>query len=185
MTKYNRYRSIYPHDELMERLRRIKHVALDMDGTIYMGATLFDFTKAFLQGLRESAIRYSFLTNNPSSSIADYLAKLKRLGIEATSEEMYSTAVATIDYLKKYYPAAKRLFCVGTPSMIQQFEQAGFVMTADSADDRPDALIVAFDKTLTYDKLCRAAWWITQDVPYIATNPDYVCPTDQRTVLVD
>lgn len=185
MAEFNRYRSIYSHEELMERLRRIKHVALDMDGTIYMGATLFDYTKPFLQGLRDGAIRYSFLTNNPSSSIADYLAKLERLGIEATREEMYSTAVATIDYVKSHYPEAKRLYCVGTPSMIQQFEEAGFEMTTDSADDRPDVLIVAFDKTLTYAKLCRAAWWITQDVPYIATNPDYVCPTDQPTVLVD
>lgn len=44
---------------------------------------------------------------------------------------------------------------------------------------------MAFDTTLTYSRLCRAAWWAAQGIPYIATNPDRVCPTDQPTVLVD
>lgn len=185
MSKFNRYRSIYSHEELMDKLRRLKHVALDMDGTIYMGTTLFPYTKPFLAGVKELGLGYSFLTNNPSSSIADYLAKLARLGVEATEEEMYTTALATIDYIKTHYPEAKRLFMLGTPSMITEFEKAGFESTTDDANDRPDVLVVAFDKSLVYERLCRAAWWISQGVPYIATNPDRVCPTDQPVVLVD
>ena len=169
----------------MDKLHRLKHVALDMDGTIYMGTTLFPYTKPFLAGVKELGLGYSFLTNNPSSSIADYLAKLARLGVEATEEEMYTTALATIDYIKTHYPEAKRLFMLGTPSMITEFEKAGFESTTDDANDRPDVLVVAFDKSLVYERLCRAAWWISQGVPYIATNPDRVCPTDQPVVLVD
>ena len=161
------------------------HVALDMDGTIYMGMSLFPYTKPFLAGLKEMGIGYSFLTNNPSKSIADYLHKLDVLGIHATREEMYTTALATIDYIREHYPAAKRLFLLGTPSMISEFEAAGFESAADSADDVPDVVVAAFDMTLQYDRLCRAAWWVSQGVPYIATNPDRVCPTDQPTVLVD
>ena len=185
MSQFNRSRSIYSHEELMARLAHLKHVALDMDGTIYMGTTLFPYTKPFLAGVKELGLGYSFLTNNPSSSIADYLAKLARLGVEATEEEMYSTALATIDYIKTHYPEAKRLFMLGTPSMITEFEKAGFESATDDAADRPDVLVVAFDKSLVYERLCRAAWWISQGVPYIATNPDRVCPTDQPVVLVD
>lgn len=185
MQEFHKYRSVYGHEELMARLCRIRHVALDMDGTIYMGMSLFPFTKPFLAGLREAGIGYSFLTNNPSKSIADYLHKLETLGIRATRDEMYTTALATIDYIRTHHPAAKRLFLLGTPSMISEFEAAGFESAADSPDDVPDAIVAAFDMTLRYDRLCRAAWWISQGVPYIATNPDRVCPTDQRTVLVD
>ena len=185
MVTFNKYRSIYAHEELMERLRKLKHFALDMDGTIYLGTTLFPYTKAFLGGVKKMGLNYSFLTNNPSAGIADYLAKLAKLGIEATREEMYTTSIATIDYIKTHYPEAKRLFLLGTPSMIAEFEKAGFISTTDSADDVPDAVIVAFDKTLQYDRLCRAAWWISQGLPYVATNPDRVCPTDQKVVLVD
>ncbi len=185
MNGFHAYRSAYTHDELMQRLRRIRHVALDMDGTIYMGDTLFSYTPAFLQELRDMGIGYSFLTNNPSKNIADYLHKLAALGIRATREEMYTTALAAIDYIRAHHPAARRLFLLGTPSMISEFEAAGFVSTGDSAADRPDAIVAAFDRTLTYERLCRAAWWIAQGIPYIATNPDRVCPTDQPTVLVD
>ncbi len=185
MASFHRYRSIYSEEELMQRLRRIRHIAFDMDGTIYMGMSLFPFTKPVLAGLREQGIGYSFLTNNPSKSIADYLHKLEKLGIAATRDEMYTTALATIDYIRAHYPEARRLFLLGTPSMISEFEAAGFESAADSPEDRPDVIVAAFDMTLSYDRLCRAAWWISQGVPYIATNPDRVCPTDQPTVLVD
>ena len=185
MSNFEKYRSVYDDEQLLEHLAHIKHVALDMDGTIYMGMSLFPYTKKFLSGLKELGIGYSFLTNNPSKSINDYLQKLSKLGITATRDEMYTTALATIDYIKEHYPTAKRLFLLGTPSMISEFEAAGFESAADDAADVPDVVVAAFDMTLQYDRLCRASWWVSQGVPYIATNPDRVCPTDQPTVLVD
>ena len=110
---------------------------------------------------------------------------LKELKIPVELENMYTSAQATIDYLHLHHPEYKRLFILGTSSMIAEFESAGFVSTSESASDVPDAVIVSFDKSLVYNRLCRAAWWIQQKLPYIATNPDKVCPTDQPTVLVD
>ena len=181
--KENHNKNITP--ELRERLSKIKHLALDMDGTIYLGSTLFPYTLKFLSDMKEAGIGYSFLTNNPSRSVADYLKKLEGLGIQADEENMYTTSLAAIDYIKTHYPEAKRIFFLGTPSMISQFEKAGFEACADDPDDVPDALVVAFDMDLNYPKLCRAAWWASQGIPYIATNPDRVCPTDQKVVLVD
>ena len=166
-------------------LRRIRHVALDMDGTIYKGGTLFACTQPFLQQLRTLGIGYSFLTNNPSKSVPDYLAHLARMGLPATAAELHTSAQATIDYLRRKYPHVKRLFALGTPSMLAEFAGAGFVLTADDARDEPDAVVVGFDLTLAYARLCRAAWWIAQQKLFVATNPDAVCPTDQPTVLVD
>lgn len=171
--------------KIKEQLIRIKHVALDMDGTIYMGNSIFPFTIPFLEKLDGMGISYSFLTNNPSKSIDDYLKKLSNMGIHATEEEIYNTTIATIDYIHTHYPKAKKLFLLGTPSMISQFEKAGFISTSDDPDDLPDIIVAAFDMTLSYSRLCRAAWWISQGLPYIATNPDRVCPTNERTILVD
>ena len=179
----NHNKTISP--ELKEKLSKIRHLALDMDGTIYLGSTLFPFTKKFLSDMTQAGISYSFLTNNPSKSVADYLKKLEGLGIDANEDNMYTTSLAAIDYIKSHYPEAKRLFLMGTPSMITQFEKAGYISCADDPDDVPDVLVVAFDMTLEYSRLCRASWWASQGIPYVATNPDRVCPTDQRTVLVD
>lgn len=172
-------------EDLRTRLRNIRHVALDMDGTIYKGSTLFPFTISFLNTLKELGIGYSFLTNNPSKSIVDYLEHLNKMGITATREEMYTTAVATIEYLQNNFPEVKRLFILGTSSMINEFQDAGFVSVEDDPNDVPDAVVVGFDKSLTYSRLCRAAWWISRGMQYVATNPDKVCPTDQPVILVD
>ena len=180
MKPFDKYCSTLSDEALMAACSRIRHVALDMDGTIYMGSTLFPCTIPFLEMLRENGIGYSFLTNNPTRSTDDYLKKLEGLGIHTPREAMTTSAVSTIDYIRLHHPEARRLFLLGTPSMV-----AGFEAAADSADDRPDLLVVAFDTTLTYSRLCRAAWWAAQGIPYIATNPDRVCPTDQPTVLVD
>ncbi|MDR0574626.1 MAG: HAD-IIA family hydrolase [Tannerella sp.] len=170
---------------MKNKLSKIKHVALDMDGTIYMGDTLFPYTIPFLEKLKRMNISYSFLTNNPSKSIDDYLSKLKKMGIHAERQEVYTTTGATIDYIKERYPEAKRLFLLGTDSMISQFEKAGFASTGDTPGDIPDIIVAAFDTSLTYSRLCRATWWVSLGIPYIATNPDYICPTDQPTILVD
>ena len=171
--------------EQKEKLRGIRHLALDMDGTIYLGNSIFPFTVRTLEKMKRNGVGYSFLTNNPTKSVDDYLAKLAKMGIIADRENMYSSAVATIDYIRKTYLQVRRLFILGTPSMTSQFEEAGFVSSADDPDDVPQMLGIAFDPTLTYSRLCRATWWAKQGIPYIATNPDWVCPTDERTILVD
>ncbi len=166
-------------------LRRIRHLALDLDGTVYKGGTLFPFSRPFLALMRELGIGCTFLTNNPSKSAADYRASLTRLGIDCSPEQIYTSSLATIDWLRRERPQIRRLFALGTPSMLAEFSAAGFTFTADDPADAPDAVLVSFDLTLTYARLCRAAWWIKDGKPFLATNPDLVCPTDQPNVLVD
>ena len=173
------------NDAVNRRLRKVRHLALDLDGTLYKGGTLFDATAPFLCLLRELGVGYTFLTNNPSRSVEDYLAHLRRLGISAAPEQLYTSAQATIEYLRHTWPTIRRLFVLGTPSMCDQFAAAGFALLPDSPDHTPDAVVVGFDSTLTYPRLCRAAWWINQGQPWFATNPDRICPTDQPTTLVD
>lgn len=171
--------------ELTQRLREVRHVALDMDGTIYRGGTLFPWTNPFLALLAELGISYSFLTNNSSKSSQDYLKHLARLGLHATAEQLFTSTQATVQYLRDAYPSARRLFVLGTVSMRAELTADGYVMTEDSAADEPDAVVLGFDLELAYPRLCRAAWWVKQGKPYLASHPDLVCPTDAPTVLVD
>ena len=167
------------------RLNDIRHVALDMDGTIYSGGTLFASTLPFLALMGELGIGHTFLTNNSSKSSRDYLARLRQIGITATPDQLYTSTQATIEYLRQQMPAVRRLFVLGTASMGRELEGTGFVLTADSASDEPDGVLVGFDTELTFSRLCRAAYWIRKGKPFVATHPDRVCPTDQPTVLVD
>jgi NagD protein len=172
-------------DPLEHRLKQLRHLALDMDGTIYRGSSLFAFTNSFLASLADLGISYSFLTNNSSKSVQGYVAHLSKMGVTVTAEQIYTSTQATLEYLRGTRPEIKRLFVLGTPGMSEEVAAAGYILTADSALDEPDAVFVGFDTGLVYPRLCRAAYWIKQGKPFIATHPDRVCPTDQPTVLVD
>lgn len=162
-------------------LHNIRHLVLDMDGTIYSGSTLFACTLPFLRRLSELRIGHTFITNNSSRGIPDYVEKLRRLGIAAESSDIYTSTDAVMDYLRAELPAVRRLWLLGTSSMSRQLQEAGYVV----GDEDPEAVVVGYDVGLTYERLCRAAWWISRGLPFVASHPDRVCPTDQPTVLVD
>jgi HAD superfamily hydrolase (TIGR01450 family) len=162
-------------------LSRLSHLVLDLDGTLYRGNRLFDATLPFLAKLRTWGIGYTFLTNNTSRSKLEYVKKLQRFGIDAVESQIYTPADSAIVYLREHLPNVKKLALLGTPSLCRQFEEAGFVIDWEA----PQAVVVGFDTTLTYDRLCRTAYWIAAGLPYIATHSDLVCPTDEPMVLVD
>jgi NagD protein len=162
-------------------LSKIRHLVLDMDGTLYLGGTLFSETLPFLATLDRLGIGYSFVTNNCSRSRAEYVKHLGEMGIDAPLESLWTSAQATIFYLRSELPKVKRLFVLGTDGLNDEFREAGFGVV----DVQPDAVVVGFDMDLTYNRLAQTAYWISKDLPYIATHPDRVCPTDKPIVLPD
>ncbi len=159
-----------------EILKRVNLYLFDMDGTLYLGDRLFDFTKELLEKIRQSGGKYLFMTNNSSKSVLSYVEKLKRLGIESCYDDFMTSSQATVYYLKKYHPAA-RLYVCGTESLKKELESNGFPVTENLSD--VDAVIMGNDTELTFKKLDDVSRLLTaRDLPYIATNPDYVCPTE-------
>ena len=166
-------------------LAKIRHLVFDMDGTIYQGKTLFSYTKEAFSIFERCGVAYTYLTNNSSTSARDYLEKIRRFGLNGSEENIYTSSLATLDYLHKTYPNVRSLYLLGTESLKREFVEAGYRIISEHDEDEPELVVVAFDTSMTYDRLCKAAWWVKQGKPYIATHPDAVCPTDLPTVLVD
>ena len=171
--------------ETEDKIKNLKHIVFDLDGTLYKGKTLFPTTIPLLNLLDSLNISYTFITNNSSLDAKGYVKKLNKLGIPASIDNVFTSGLATISWLKKNMPYAKKLFILGTRALRKEFSENGFVITGEDPESPPDAVIVGFDKELYYGKLCMAAWWISQGKPYIATHPDRMCPTDEKIWLVD
>jgi HAD superfamily hydrolase (TIGR01457 family) len=159
-----------------EWLQNLKCFALDMDGTIYLGKKLLPGALEFLDYLQQSGRKYLFLTNNSSKNKLSYVKKLQDLGIPASPEQVMTSGEATALYLGEVKPGG-RIFLLGTPDLEQEFQAHGFVLTAQ----KPDYVVLGFDQTLTYAKLVEACHLIREGVPFIATHPDFNCPTDERS----
>ncbi len=165
----------------ISQLRQIRLYLFDMDGTLYLGDRLFDFTPELLDTIRRTGRRYLFMTNNSSKSVEDYIIKLKKLGISACCEDFITSSQATAYYLKLHYPN-HRLYVCGTQSLKRELQTEGFSITEKL--DEVDCIVMGFDTELTFKKLedvCRLLS-ANPDLPYIATNPDYVCPTEFGSV---
>lgn len=161
-------------------LTPIRLFCFDMDGTLYLGNRLFDFTKELLRAIRAAGRQYLFITNNSSKSVNAYVEKLGRLGIEATPEDFLTSSQATAFYLQQHHPG-KRLYVAGTALLKAELFKAGFEITEDL--EKTECIVMGFDTELTFQKLedvCRML--CTRDLPYLATNPDYVCPTEFGSV---
>ena len=158
----------------MSNLKDKKLFLLDMDGTIYLDNDLFDGTLEFLEQVKNNGGRYIFITNNSSKSVDKYVEKLASLGIEATADDFLTSTNATVLYLqKKNY---KKIYAFGTTSFKEQLAEGGLPIT-DKLEDDIDCLCMGFDTELTFQKLEDACILLGRGVDYIATNPDWVCPT--------
>ena len=159
----------------MGRLQDKRLFLLDMDGTIYLDDRLFDGVTAFLSRIREKGGRYLFLTNNSSKGVEGYIEKLNGMGI-ATGREDYLTSVdAAIDLLRRRYPG-RRCYVQGTRSFYDQLAAAGIPVTCDR-EDGAEILLSGFDRELTFQKLEDSCILLNRGVTWLATNPDWVCPT--------
>jgi len=156
--------------------RHKKIVFLDLDGTVYMGDALLPGAQAFLQYLRDRGIRTYFLSNNSSRSPQDYAAKLTRLGIPTTEEDILLSTDGLIAYLKDH--GVTGIYAVGTRSMLEMMRREG--LQVDAAD--PAFVVLGFDTELTYAKLRKAALYLQQGVELLATHPDVVCPTPEGPI---
>ena len=159
----------------MPQLSNKKLFLLDMDGTIYLDNDLFPGTIPFLDHVRSIGGRYLFLTNNSSRSVSAYVKKLGRLGITATAEDFLTSVNALIADLKQR-PPYRLCYAFGTESFRAQLWEAGISVT-DKLEDGIDCLLIAFDTELNFQKLEDACILLNRGVDFIATNPDWVCPT--------
>jgi len=158
----------------MKNLKNKKLFLLDMDGTIYLDTELFDGTIDFLEYVKSIGGKYMFVTNNSSKSVDKYIEKLASLGINSTADDFLTSTNATISYLnKKNY---KKIYAFGTESFQVQLSEANLPITT-KLDDDIDCLCMGFDTELTFQKLEDACILLGRGVDYIATNPDWVCPT--------
>ncbi len=161
-------------------ISKMKLFLFDMDGTLYLGDRLYPFTKELLQAIRDKGGKYLFMTNNSSKSVSDYVKKLEKLGIPATKEDFITSSQATAYYLHKHHEG-QTLYVCGTESLKEELRSEGFTVTEDI--DKTQCIVMGFDTELTFQKLYDVSYLLlTRDIPYIATNPDLVCPTEFGSV---
>lgn len=162
---------------MKENIKNKKLFLFDMDGTIYNEDKLFSGTLELMNQIKKNGGRYVFITNNSSKSLYDYIEKINKLGIEATADNFYTSTQATIEYLKNNFKN-KKIYCMGTKSLIEELEKNNLNIVTEYIDDI-DIVLLGFDTELNYLKIKDVCKILNKsDIVYIATNPDLACPVE-------
>lgn len=148
---------------------------LDMDGTLYLGDRIFPDTVDFLEAIKQSGANYIFLTNNSSRGTQDYVRKLRGMGISVNQGDFFTSTHAAISFIINEN-RWKKIYALGTSSFKRQLLDAKLPII-DVFEKDIDCLLLGYDTELTYQKLVDASQLLDLGVDYLATNPDWVCPT--------
>ena len=151
----------------------VKMFVLDMDGTFYLGDRLIEGSLDFLEKVKATGRRFVFFTNNSSRIPSFYQKKLEKMGCFVDKSEVITSGNVTIAYLQTHY-ADKKIYLVGTPLLVESFEEAGINLVQED----PDVVVVGFDTTLTYEKLEKACTYVRNGATFLATHLDINCPTE-------
>lgn len=154
-------------------LKKKKLFVLDMDGTFYLGNKLIDGSLDFIRKVEATGKQYLFFTNNSSKTSEFYIKKLAGMGLDIRKDQIITSGDVTINYLKKYYNG-KKIYLMATDIVEKHFYDSGINLCKENAD----AVVIAFDTSLTYEKLTLACTLIRNGSDFIATHPDFNCPTE-------
>lgn len=152
---------------------------IDLDGTTYKGTKRIPAAARFIKRLQDADKTVLFVTNN-STRTPEFVANNLRENhqINVTADNVYTTALATADYLNKVAGDRRRVYVVGESGLRKALEQRHFQLT----DQQPDYVVVGLDSQVTYAKLETAVLLIRAGATFIGTNADSNLPNERGMV---
>lgn len=146
---------------------------IDMDGVIYRGSEPIAGAAEFIRHLQEERIPYLFLTNNSTYTPFDVVVKLRKFAIETSSEHVYTSALATAEFVHKQRPDGTA-FVIGEGGLLNALADVGYAISRE----HPGYVIVGEGRVLNFELVEHAHRFIANGSALISTNSDTWCPTD-------
>lgn len=151
---------------------------LDLDGVLYRGPHA---VPGAAEALGQVDLPRAFVTNNASRTPQDVAAQLTGLGIEASPEQVTTSAQAGAALVVSRLGVGASVLAVGGPGVRLAVLEAGLV-PADSPSPTPDAVLQGFGRQVAWGDLCDAVVAIAAGALWVATNTDLTIPTERGTM---
>ena len=146
---------------------------LDMDGTFYLGNNILPGSLDFIDAVTKSGRDYLFLTNNSSHNADYYVKRLAGMGLDVNREKILTSGQATALKAVELFPG-KKAYVLGNEYLLDELAKDGVLID----QVHPDFVIIGYDTTLTYATMTQVCDFVRAGLPYIATHPDFNCPTE-------
>ena len=148
-----------------------RYFIVDMDGTFYLDGTIIPGADRFLRRAKDCGKDFFFFTNNSSNNVQSCCARLAQMGFPVEEQTVIISSHVAIAYIQEHHPGAA-VYLLGNEKLTADIEAAGIRLV----QEKPEVVLLGFDTTLTYEKIRKAAQFITDGAVYLATHPDKTCP---------
>ena len=156
----------------MTKRREICSWLMDMDGVLVREQNAIPGADGFLALLRDQGLPFLVLTNNSMYTRRDLAARLRTLGLEVPEEAIWTSALATADFLAQQRPGGTA-FTIGEAGLTTALHDAGYTLT----DREPDYVVLGETRTYSFERISSAIRLVARGARFIATNPDPTGPT--------
>jgi NagD protein len=151
----------------------VHNYLIDMDGVIVRGEELIPGADAFVDRLHQRQIKFIIFTNNPTYTPFDLQHRLQRIGIRLSEDHIYTSALATADFLDSQMPKGSA-FVLGESGLTEALHAAGYALS----DHAPDYVVLGETTTFSYARITQAVRLVAGGAHFIATNPDSSSPSE-------
>ena len=157
-------------------MTQFKHLFFDLDGVIYLGNKAIDGAAASISLLKENGFKIYFVTNNATKSREQIASKLRGFKIDASPEQIISSAYAAAQLAKKL--KFSKAFVIGEDGLKKELKLAGLKISNDMKKDSKLVLVSGLDKKFNYNKLKIALRLLLYKTKWIACNLDPTYPVE-------
>jgi len=161
----------------MKRMRERKPVEswlTDMDGVLVHEGLPIPGAPEFVGRLSSSGKPFLVLTNNSIYTPRDLTARLHRIGIEVPERAIWTSALATAQFLDNQRPGGTA-YVIGEAGLTTALHEIGYVLT----DHDPDYVVLGETRTYSFEAITKAIRLVTAGARFIATNPDVTGPSNE------
>ena len=152
-------------------------VMLDLDGVVYVGDEAVPGAAEALHRARGTGVHLAYITNNASRSPDGVVEKLGRVGVEAATGDVVTSAQAAAHLLAERHPGGARIVNLGAEGLRQALADEGLVPT-DTHDEEAVAIVTGYNPDLVWSEVMRAGMRIRDGLPWVASNTDLTFPLE-------
>jgi glycerol-1-phosphatase len=149
----------------------------DLDGVLYRGDQPVPGAAGAIRALRDLGKRVAFVTNNSSRTPQQVVSHLSSVGVEAGVDEVETSSLTAASGLRDVGVGAA--FVIGEHGLRAALEAAG--VTIVGPDEPADAVMVGWDRSLTYDALRAGSLAVQRGARLFASNADPTYPAPDGT----
>lgn len=154
----------------------LKTILLDMDGVIWRGYEPVIDIKALFDKIDQLECQPFCVTNNATSTVEDYLEKMRNFDVDLSSDQVLTSAEATAKFLEDHIQKGSSIYVIGETGLKETIARYGFDISDQPDIDQPMAVVVGLDFNITYKKIYLAANLIREGALFVGTNPDKTFP---------